>query len=200
VNHHLPLSGVLLSVILFLAAAAQYPGGTTNEPNSVGFQWSRNFISALFQPMALNGQVNPARPLAIAAMLVLCLGLGLAFVCIARNIGSKRHKDALCIAGPGAMVYAFLIVTPMHDLMITMTLAFFAVASGTLLHALTVGKKFGLLVFGIASLIVLGTTAALYYRDISHPYLPLLQKGSALLGAGWLLLVHYSLHPSRRSL
>ena len=64
---HLPLLGIAAAVCLFLSAAARYPGGTTSSATTVGYDWTRNFISSLFAARALNGAVNPARYFAFCA-------------------------------------------------------------------------------------------------------------------------------------
>lgn len=39
---------MIISVTLIVIAATLYPGGSLLNQNSVGFGWSRNFISNLF--------------------------------------------------------------------------------------------------------------------------------------------------------
>ena len=47
------LIGVVLSLILMIIAASIYPGGSMFDKNSVGFDWTKNFISNLFETKAL---------------------------------------------------------------------------------------------------------------------------------------------------
>src|SRR4051794_32598621 len=109
------LIGILASVCLFVVATAYYPGGTTFSANSVGYDWTRNFISSLFAANALNGAINPGRHFGIPTMLIFCISLGYVFNVISTKAMSKRHRKMIQIAGIGSMVYAFLVVTPMHD-------------------------------------------------------------------------------------
>lgn len=101
--------GVLLSVFLFVLAAMRYPGG---------YDWVNLSISALFQPGALNGSENEARPFAILAILSFCVSMGVVFKRVSQRTTSRLHKKTIEIAGIGSMVYAFLVVTPMHDVLV----------------------------------------------------------------------------------
>ena len=67
---HTILACALISTFLFVIAAAVYPGGSLADSNSVGFVWSKNFISNLFQEQAINGADNPGRVWALIAMAV----------------------------------------------------------------------------------------------------------------------------------
>jgi hypothetical protein len=59
----LPSFGILCFIGLYLFAAAIYPNG---------FDWLRNYWCDLFDYQTPDGQQNPARPVAIAAMPLLC--------------------------------------------------------------------------------------------------------------------------------
>ncbi len=116
---HLPLLGIVISVCLFFVATTYYPGGTADSATSVGYDWAHNFISSLFAAKALNGAANPARLFAIPAMLVLCVSIGALFKSISNKSTSKIHRKTIEISGIGATVYAFLVVTPMHNVMVS---------------------------------------------------------------------------------
>ena len=138
---HVPLVAIVISVCLFGVAGLYYPGGTTESANTVGYNWAHNFISSLFAPNALNGAPNPARLVAIPAMLILCVGLAALFWSISRKATSRVHKKAIEIGGVGSMVYASLVVTPMHDLMIDIALPFGLVALLAILHLLHTARR-----------------------------------------------------------
>jgi len=52
---------LVISVILMVIAALLYPGGSLFDNNSIGFDWSKNFLSNLFSTKAINGSENPGR-------------------------------------------------------------------------------------------------------------------------------------------
>src|ERR1019366_4593521 len=108
----------------------------------------RNFISALFHPTALNGAANPARYLAVMAMLVFCLSLGYAFKRISAAAVSVRDRKLIEIGGVGSMVYAFLAVTPMHNLMVDIALLFYLLAVVAMMHGLYIERNMRLFAIG----------------------------------------------------
>lgn len=186
------------SLLLFLVAAHHYPGGTITSPETVGYDWSENTISALFQPYALNGQTNPARYFAITAMLVYCFSLAFMFRAISKKSASEFHRKTIEIAGIGFAVYTFLIVTPMHNLMIGIALLFFLVTAGSMLHNLYLQKNRLLLSAGIISVSIPLINATIYYGDFIYGILPAVQKAGALACAVWFILVYYN--ESRQSM
>ena len=175
-----PGAGVLLGGGLLLAAALRYPGG---------FGWGEHTVSMLAAPRTAAGLENTARPFAVAGVLCLTSGMALLFHGIARSAGAVWHRKAVQIGGIGAMVYASLLVTPMHDLMVTLSLAFFAVLLAGVLHMLWVERRGRLLALGLVSLILKGGTAMLYYADVGVELIPAWQKISMLFTVAWLFAV-----------
>lgn len=192
-QRHWPLIGIVLAVCLFFVAASFYPGGTTDAANTVGYEWAHNFISSLFAPHALNGAANPARLVAIPAMLLLCVSMAVLFKSISNKGTSAMHKQAIAIGGIGSMVYAFLVVTPMHNLMVNISLAFGLVALVATLHLLYVARHSWLFVAGSVNLALLLVTAAMYYGHMRFDLLPIVQKVSLVACVVWLMAVHYTI-------
>lgn len=191
-KRHLPLVGIAAAVCLFAVAASYYPGGTTDSANSVGYNWAHNFISTLFHRNALNGAPNPAIFIAIPAMLLLCASIGVLFKSISNKGSSKAHRKAIEIGGIGSMVYAFLAVTPMHDLMLNIALPFALIALFATLHMLYVKRQFLLSVGGAACIALLLLTAVVYYGKVFFGILPVMQKVSLVACVGWLVAIHYA--------
>jgi hypothetical protein len=189
---HLPLIGILVSVFLFVLSAAYYPGGTSDSAHSVGYDWTRNFISTLFAVTALNGAANPARRLAIPAMLIFCVSIGVLFRNISRKGKSKFHRRTIEIAGIGTAIYAFLVVTPMHDLLVSIALLFFVVAVLATLHMLYTDRHVWLFWVGMICLTSLLMSAVMYYGNVLFGVLPVVQKLSFAACVGWLLALHYA--------
>jgi len=55
-------------VIFIVIASLVYPGGSLLDKNSIGFGWSKNFLSNLFAAKAINGAENAGRIWAIGLM------------------------------------------------------------------------------------------------------------------------------------
>lgn len=83
----LPLFGLAAALPLFLLAAARYPGGNDRDPAAVGFRFTENYVSALFQPLAVNGMENAARPYAVPAILLLGVSMAYMFWAVSRTTG-----------------------------------------------------------------------------------------------------------------
>ena len=172
-----PLLGVLASAVLLVLAAARYPGG---------YDWFEQSVSSLFQPSALNGSHNISRSLAALAVFVFCASMAIVFNTIARSGPSRFHRKTIQIAGIGSMVYAALVVTPMHDVLVGVALLFFVTAMVTIFHWLYLERRFGMLGAGIACLALTLCNATMYYGEVLYGFLPVVQKFSLVLWVSWL--------------
>lgn len=112
---------VIISVLFLVIATLLYPGGSILDKNSPGFDWSKNFFSNLFLTKALNGTVNPSRVWALIGMVFNSIGYGLFFVHTARKISHTHTRLVLKSVGLGNMLFTFLIATPLHDIMVTVS-------------------------------------------------------------------------------
>lgn len=195
---HLPAVGATGALVCFVAATARYPGGTDWAIDTVGYRWSENFVCSLLQAQALNGADNDARPLAITALWLLCVSLAVLFFRISRSTTSRRHRSAIEIGGIGMAVYSALLVTPMHNLMVTMGLMFGLVAFGAMLDLLRRERRAWLVVWGAALVLVQVACAVCYYGNAGFERLPVLQKLGLVIGVPWLLAVHYRQRPGEK--
>ena len=118
------LTGVLISVILMIIAISIYPGGSMFDKNSVGFDWTKNFISNLFGVKALNGAENPSRIWAYLAMILLPFSYAIFFIHMSKKIPEKNGY-ILQYGGAANILCMFLIVTPLHDLMLNISITLF---------------------------------------------------------------------------
>ncbi|PWT95163.1 MAG: hypothetical protein C5B52_18380 [Bacteroidetes bacterium] len=112
---------LVISAILFVIATSVYPGGSILDKNSVGFVWSKNFISNLFLPRALNGLENKSRIWAIPGMAFHSVGYGIFFINSGKKIPANLASKILKTIGVANMLFTFLIATPLHDLMVTIS-------------------------------------------------------------------------------
>ncbi len=180
---HLPLLGVITALVFFALAGTRYPGD---------YVWTKHSISALFQPNALNGAENPARLLAVIAVFMFCLSLGVAFKIISKRGKTRFQQKTIEIAGIGAMVYVFLVVTPMHNVLVGVALAFFVTAILATFYMIFSERRIGLLCAGIVCLALTLGNAVMYYGDVLFGFLPIVQKLSVIMWAGWLLTLQLS--------
>lgn len=119
------LTGVVSSLILMIIATSIYPGGSMFDKNSVGFDWTKNFISNLFGENALNGSENPSRIWAYLGMILLPFSYAIFFIHMSKKIPEKNAGYILKYGGVLNILCMFLIVTPLHDLMLNISLTLF---------------------------------------------------------------------------
>lgn len=112
---------VVISVILIGIAALVYPGGSLHDENSEGFDWSKNFISNLFATQAINGIENTSRIWAIIGMAFHSVGYGLFFINMSKKISTRHAATILILVGVANILFSFLIATPLHDIMVTIS-------------------------------------------------------------------------------
>lgn len=188
--------GVGIAVCLFVLAANNYPGGTLQTAGAVGYSWTHNFISSLFQPRALNGAPNPARFFAIPAMLFVNVSLGFAFWGVSKKASSRVDLKTIEISGIGAAVYGLLVASPMHDLMVSIGLAFSLVATIATTRMLFGMHRWLLFGWGVVCLALSFVTAGMYYGHALYGALPVLQKVSGGASIAWIFTVYYSVPPA----
>lgn len=119
------LTGVIISFVLMFIAISVYPGGSMFDKNSVGFDWSTNFISNLFATKTLNGAENPSRIWAYIGMIILPISYALFFINISKKIPDKKAGNLIKYFGVANVLCMFLIVTPLHDLMLNISISLF---------------------------------------------------------------------------
>jgi hypothetical protein len=102
----------LAFVLLFVAAACAYPGGTYFDARSVGHDFWRNTMCDVARGTALDGKPNPlGATLARAAMAILALGLGVLFTALPRLFASRPHVGHLVrVLGTATVPFAIAVV------------------------------------------------------------------------------------------
>jgi len=110
------LISLVISVILIVIATLVYPGGSLLDKDSIGFYWSKNFISNLFATKAINGSENPGWIWALIGMAFHSVGYGIFFINMSKKIPSKQSANILKFIGAINILFIFLIATPLHDL------------------------------------------------------------------------------------
>ena len=113
---------VVISVILMVIATLVYPGGSLLDKNSTGFHWSKNFISNLFAAKAINGSENTSRIWAIIGMAFHSVGYGIFFINMSKKMSSRHAATVLKFVGATNIVFNFLIATPLHDLVVLISI------------------------------------------------------------------------------
>ena len=193
----LPVAGSLLFVVLYALAAQRYPGGSQFDPTTLGFSWTQNYWCNLLNEKALNGQMNPARPIALAAMGVLGASLALFWALFPRHAGfSKTGRLAVQLSGAVSMGLGLFIFTDFHDVLINVaSLCGLVALIGTFIGLWKLGYK-RLLWLGLFNGLLVALNNALYYSDLRQ-YLPIVQKITFLTFLLWICLIAIQLFKRR---
>jgi hypothetical protein len=142
----------------------------------------------------MNGAPNPARSLAISAMMILCISLMIFFVTFARKFAMSRFwKTVIQVFGTISMVFASLIFTEHHDIMTTLSSIFgFFVVIGVIWEIYR--SKLDIFKFsGTLFIVFLAINNYIYYTKNWIEYLPIIQKITFALVLMWIIGLNYEL-------
>ncbi len=191
----LPVFGTVLFVCLYFVATLYYPGGSQVDSHSKGFSWANNYWCNLLNETSINGQLNTARPVAIAALFVLCLTLTIFWYLFPKHTGLKGSvKLVIQISGTLAMTTAMFLFTDLHDTIVNIaSLCGLVATAGTFIgvHQLKWTKLFW---FGIFNLALVALNSILYYGNGLKLYLPVVQKITFLFFLLWICLITIDLY------
>jgi hypothetical protein len=188
----LPLAGCLLFLLLYFIATLFYPGGSQQDAHAPGFSWMHNYWCNLLNEKAINGAVNTARPIAFAAMIVLCISLAAFWILFPVVTAMRQPARAIMqVSGTLAMAICAFIFTGYHDSVINAAGFFGLVAmAATFLQLFRVRWR-KLFVFGLFNLALVALNNVLYYGPGNMYWLPLVQKLSFLSFICWICLIVY---------
>lgn len=116
VKRYAVLICLITALLLLVIASQNYPGGSILDKNSVGFDWTKNYLSNLFSPKAVNGADNPGWIWATVGMAFNSIGFGLFFINMAKKLAYYKWSVVLKVIGIANFFFIFLIATPLHDL------------------------------------------------------------------------------------
>ena len=192
----IPFFGIVIFVILYILATTFYPGGSQVDKDSVGFSWVNNYWCNLLNETAANGQHNPAKPVAMLGMFVLCLALTFFWFFFPRHINiGKIGRLTIQISGTLAMAIGFLLFTNInHDLVINLASTFGIIATVGTFVGLYKIKWFELFTFGLLNLVLVGLNNYVYYTKGLIIYLPVIQKISFATFLIWICCINLKLY------
>lgn len=195
-----PIFGTAIFVVLYVVATFLYPGGSQVNKNSNGFSWTNNYWCNLLNEKAINGQLNPAKPVALTAMFILCLTLTFFWLAFPRHINlDKKFKLVIQISGSLAMTIAFFLFTNInHDLITNLASSFGAIATIGTFVGLYKNKWFRLFAFGLLNILLVGLNNLCYYDKELIIYLPVIQKISFATFLIWVCCININLYRKQR--
>lgn len=186
------LIGVMVGTLLLIISTIYYPGGNYENVNSEGYDWVNNYISNLLRPLAVNGEENTARPIAIFGILLLTASFGFFFVNFARKIKIRSASLVIKYLGLLATTFGFVTVIPsMHDIMVTLSsiltlLIFFYITVIVIKSKLTMMK-----IMSIVFLLTFYFGAYMYFSRFQLEFMPVMQKIIFVMKIAWVLSLEY---------
>ena len=149
----------------------------------------------------MNGLINPARPYAISAMIILCLSFMVFFIRFAKiHVQEIFWSRIILISGIISMLFAILIFTEYHDLM-TMVSSFFGLfAVIGIIRSIYKSPLFYYKTTGVICLILLAMNNYIYYSTHWIEGLPFLQKITFVVVLLWVIGLNYQIDRNQSKL
>jgi hypothetical protein len=185
------LIGILLSAALFWVAAIKYPGGSQRDKNSTGYDWKSNYVCNLFDGKAVNGAESSSRPWADCGMIVLGASFALFFYRSSTKMPSRAIARLVKYVGVGSMLLAVFVVTPLHDVVVTVSGTGAVLCIFYISILLLRSKLLFMKVLSIANLLVFYSCSCIYYTRYHLDLLPIVQKVWLLFIIVWTLCVEH---------
>lgn len=189
-----PAMGAVLFLVLYVVAAQYYPGGSQADKAARGFHWVHNYWCNLLNERGVNGELSASRPIALAAMAVLCVTMGFFAWIFPMQVPFNRNVRVLVqVSGIVGMVLAMFIFTEMHDLLINISCLLGVISAvGTMvgLRKLRWGFLFWL---GILNMVMVVVNNVLYHYKPWIVALPVVQKITFLMFLGWVFWISVKL-------
>jgi len=190
-----PLIGNFLFIILYVIAAAFYPGGSNTDKTSTGYNLTENYWCNLLNEKAINGELNTAKPVAVIAMIILCISLSSFWILFPVVTQLKKSTGLLIqVAGIISMLTAFLLLTNVdHDIAVNTSSSFGFIAMAATIMALRQLKWNKLFLFGLFNILLILLNNYLYHGG-HMTYLPIVQKFSFLSFLIWFSYIDLKLY------
>lgn len=180
--------GIISFLIVFYFASTLYPGGSQFSLTSVGFDWIHNYWCNLMMDTAMNGETNPAKPLAIAGLIFLCISIALFFIQFAKYLEShKLWKKAILYSGVLSMVLFSFLFTAYHDAIIILASLLALVSSIGVLRCIFLSDLKIYKYTGVVCFLMLLINHYIYHTSHGLEFLPILQKLSFIAVLIWIL-------------
>ncbi len=191
ISRYFVLWGIIMGLMLLFTATLYYPGGSQADVHSVGYSFTNNYLSNLFNTRAVNGAANTAKPWATAGMLFMTLSFGLFFIRFADRLKVKSATTVIKICGIIAMLGGFLTtVTPLHDAMIPIAATLSLVACFYITVFVFKTKLHWHKLLSVIMLLLVYTCCYLYSTR-TLAILPIMQKVAFLTNIIWVLSLEY---------
>ena len=164
-------------MLLYAVATLYYPGGSPPDHFSRGFSWANNYWCNLVDYNALNGEINQARPIAMSAMITLCLSLAVFWNFFPQLHQINKWVQSLTrFSGLTAMLTAMFLGTLDHNVVINVASLFGSIG---VLGLIFITRKLNwqwLHALGLVNIGMIMMNRVIYDTELLWNYLPIIQK------------------------
>lgn len=195
----LPIFGILLFAVMYIIAASLYPGGSQTDIHSTGFSWRDNYWCNLFNRTAINGEPNPARPIARIAMYILAASLQFFWMLIAfLTAKSKPLRTVVIISSVSCTVFiSSLAVSDLHDLLVNLASLAGLIVTICTMFVLYKLKWNSLFFYGLMNILLVVINNYVYYSKELIIWLPIIQKITFLFFLLWICCITWQINHQR---
>ena len=190
----MPCIGIVIFISLYLVSTFLYPGGSTYDPATAGFDWLHNYWCDLTGAVAKNGTPNTARPVALAAMITLCSSLAVFWFILPTLFQNKPQYQVIRYTGIPSMVIAVFMFTDYHDTVIHLGGALAGVALVLTFVGLYQHNYYRLFWSGLFCLVLILFNYFIYETGTLLTLLPIVQKITFGVVAVWVCGVDIHLY------
>jgi hypothetical protein len=186
----IPVFGIFLFIILYIYAASLYPGSIRDGVETVGFSFTGDYWCDLLDEIALNGEINAARPVALLSTVILSVSLSFFWYYVPFLFREKKKFSFMTrLSGISSMILSIFIFTPYHDTILNFAgILGFTAFILTLIGLSHAGRNF-LFSFGFFCLILIFINYAIWNSKEIMEFLPFLQKFTYAFGFAWIITV-----------
>ena len=184
-----PIASVSIFIALYSLAAFLYPGGTRIDPARRGFSFFDNYWCDLLDVTTYGGFANPARPVALTAMTILCAGLGMLWWAAPVLFpAATRRARVVRASGVGCALLVPCVGSTFHDLAIHCAgllgvVAFVATVTAT--GAL--GRRSTFVAWCV--LVIVAVNYIVWQTRVGLQFLPFIQKIAFAAFLAWVILL-----------
>jgi len=190
----IPCLGILLFVILYIIATLNYPGGSTADKTAKGFDWLHNYWCDLTGEIAKNGEINSARPIALAAMLILCSSLTFFWYYLPLLFNNFRYNNVIRYCGILSMLIAMFLFTGYHDMVINIAGTLGCIALSFTFAGLYQNKLYNHFFTGLFCLVLILFNYFIYQTSYLRYLLPIVQKITFICFLSWICLMNIQIY------
>ena len=196
----IPTIGVIIFFILYFYSTLLYPGGSQADLHSNGFDWVHNYWCDLLAENGTNGKLNPARPIAISAMIILALCLIYFFYQFAALFSENIFwKNMIQKGGFFSMGFGIMIFTEYHNSMLIIASVFGLFAMIGIVQGIYTSELNFYKITGLICIILIGICNCFYYADWLIEWLPLVQKITFLVVLLWVVGLSWEMIKKKES-